>query len=257
MPFYSVNGRELYYDITGSGTPVVLIHGFLGDSKTHFGKQMNDPSLNQNYTLIAPDLRGFGKSQIEKYAKWGEPHTANQLLEDIDILIKNLHINKDIIIGGYSVGGALALEYAKTHQDLIRGIFLISPRPFINEKGKSMPFLSKERRSSSNFIMRSSSNLMWGILKRWQKGSSHRWIKKKTKDQKLIEEFALVKDIPTVLIYANKDSVTPQIAFDVIKENITNLEVIEFDGDHGILHEKPDEFNKAFKGWLDKVNHVN
>ena len=39
---------------------------------------MNDPALNQSYTFIAPDLRGFGNSQIEKYAKWGEPHTAAQ-----------------------------------------------------------------------------------------------------------------------------------------------------------------------------------
>ena len=101
--------------------------------------------------------------------------------------------------------------------------------------------------------MRSSSNLLWGILKRQQKGKASRWIKNKTKDKKLMAEFSLIKDIPTALIYANKDSVTPQIAFDVIKENITNLEVIEFDGDHGILHEKPDEFNKAFKEWLDKL----
>ena len=251
MPFYSVDGRELFYSIAGQGPPVFLIHGFLGDSKAHFGKQMNDPALNENYTLIAPDLRGFGKSQIEKFAKWGEPHTAQQLLEDIDVLIKNLHLTDNIIIGGYSVGAALALEYAKTHQNLIKGIFLISPRPFINEKGKSMPFLSKERRSSSNFIMRSTSNLLWGVLKRQQKGKAHKWIKNKTKDEKLMAEFSLIKDIPTTLIYANKDSVTPQIAFDVIKENITNLKVIEFDGDHGILHEKPDEFNKAFKEWLD------
>lgn len=255
MPFYSVDGRELFYTTSGSGSPVVLIHGFLGDSQAHFGKQLKDPGL-QNYTLIAPDLRGFGKSQIEKYARWGESHTADQLLHDIDVLIQSLQL-KNVIIGGYSVGAALALEYTKTHQDNIKGIFLISPRPFINEKGKSMPYLSKERRSSSNFIMSVSSNLLWGILKRQQKGKAHRWIKNKTKDKKLMEEFDLLKDIPTVLIYANKDSVTPQIAFDVIKENIKNLEVIEFDGDHGILHEKPDEFNKAFKDWLDKTSHKN
>lgn len=253
MPYYSVDGRELYYEITGSGQPVVLIHGFLGDSKAHFGKQMSDSSLNQKYTMVAPDLRGFGKSQIEKYAKWGEKHTAKQLINDIDVLIQNLHLT-NIIIGGYSVGAALALEYAKTHLDSVKGIFLISPRPFVNETGKSMPFLSKERRSSSNFVMRSSSNLMWGVLKRQQKGNAQRWIKNKTKDQKLMEEFKLLKDIPTVLIYAKGDSVTPQIAFDVIKDNIENLDVIEFDGDHGILHEQPEKFNKAFKDWLDKVS---
>ena len=253
MPFYSVDGRELYYEIIGSGPPVFFIHGFLGDAKSHFGKQMNDPALNQNYTFVAPDLRGFGNSQIEKYAKWGEPHTAAQLLTDIGTLITDLHLT-NVIIGGYSVGAALALEYAKTHQSSIKGIFLISPRPFINEKGKSMPFLSKERRSSSNFIMRSSANIMWGVLKRTQKGRASKWIKNKTKNKKLMAEFDLVKDIPSVLIYANKDSVTPQIAFEVLKENMANLEVVEFEGDHGILHEKPDEFNKVFKEWLDKVD---
>ena len=252
MPFYSVNGRELYYEHTGSGKPVVFIHGFLGDAKSHFGKQMFDPVLSRSYEFIAPDLRGFGKSQIPKYAKWGESHTAIQLLDDIDTLIKELNLTS-FIIGGYSVGAALALEYSKRHQDTVKGIFLISPRPFINDKGKSMPFLSKERRSSSNFILRFPSNLMWGILKRTQKGRAKKWIKNRTKDQKLMSEFALLKDIPSVLLYANKDSVTPQIAFDVLKENVPNLEVIEFEGDHGIQHEKPGEFNKVFKGWLDKI----
>lgn len=252
MTYYRVDGRELYYEHTGSGKPVVFIHGFLGDGISHFGKQMFDPVLSQSYEFIAPDLRGFGKSQIPKYAKWGEPHTATQLLDDIDALVKDLKLSK-FIIGGYSVGGALALEYSKKHQDSIDGIFLISPRPFINDKGKSMPFLSKERRSSSNFILRSSSNLMWGILKRTQKGRASKWIKNKTKDKQLMAEFELVKDIPAVLLYASGDSVTPQIAFDVLKDNVPNLEVIEFEGDHGIQHEKPDEFNKVFKDWLDKV----
>ena len=257
MPYYNVDGRDLYYEISekeviGSKRfPVVLIHGYLGDSQAHFGKQFKSNILT-DYNFIAPDLRGFGKSQLDQYKKWGEPHTSEQLLLDIHILIKELKV-ENLIIGGYSVGAALALEYAKKHPNTVKGIILISPRPFVNEKGKSMPFLSKERRSSANFLMRTSSNLTWGLLKRFTKRSSSKWIKKKLKNQSLVEEFKLLDNIPSVLIYANRDSVTPQIAFDVLKDNIKNLQIMEFDGDHGILHEKPDLFNQKLKEFLDSV----
>ena len=183
--------------------------------------------------------------------KWGEKHTKEQLLNDIDQLIKYLKLPPPII-GGYSVGAALAIEYAK--QNPVKGLILISPRPFARETGKSYPYLSKERRSSSNPLLKYPSNLMWGILKRTQKRSSKNWISNKAKDQNLIDEFKKLDGIPTILIYANKDTVTPQIAFDILKENIPHMVISEFDGDHGILHEKPEEFNKVLKDFLDSLH---
>ena len=252
MPYYTIEGRELYYEIKGNGFPVMLLHGYLGDSKTHFGNQFNSSDLIENYTLIAPDYRGFGNSQLEEFKRWGEKHTSEQLLNDIEFLISELKY-KEIFIGGYSVGAALALEYGKKHPDQVKGIILISPRPFTHKYGKSYPYLSKKSRSSSNFIKKFISNTTWGILKRYYKRKSLKDIERKAENKELIDSFKLLKEIPIFMVYANKDSVTPKLAFDVLIENIPHIEVNIFDGDHGVLHEQADKFNHVVKEFLDKT----
>lgn len=54
-----VNDVQLHYVIGGSGDPVVLLHGWLG---TWYVWRDVMPALAQHYTVIAPDLRGFGDS---------------------------------------------------------------------------------------------------------------------------------------------------------------------------------------------------
>ncbi len=97
MPHFKRENRELYYTDEGSqnGHPVVFIHGFLGDSKSHWGNQLNNPNMLTNFKLIAPDLRGFGKSGD---TRWGESFPTTTLLEDVRFLIKDhLKLNDNII----------------------------------------------------------------------------------------------------------------------------------------------------------------
>lgn len=251
MPYYTVQGRKLYYEIKGSGIPLILLHGYLGDSKTHFGKQLHS-ELTEKYQIIAPDYRGFGNSQLEEFKRWGEKHTSEQLLEDLKLLVDFLHLDK-FFIGGYSVGAALALEYGKAYgPNKVKGIILISPRPFTHAHGKSYPYLSKKSRSSSNFLKRFISNSTWGILKRYYKRKSRKDIERKLEDKDLINSFKLLKNIPVFMVYANKDSVTPKVAFEVLEEQIPHIEVEIFDGDHGVLHEQAEKFNRVLESFLDK-----
>jgi alpha-beta hydrolase superfamily lysophospholipase len=53
----SVNGIQLHYVIGGQGDPVVLLHGW---PQTWYEWRHVMPALAKNYTVIAPDLRGFG-----------------------------------------------------------------------------------------------------------------------------------------------------------------------------------------------------
>ena len=253
MPYYSVDGRELYFEQKGQGFPVVLLHGYLGDSKTHFGKQFKDSSLSDNYTIVAPDFRGFGNSQLNQFKKWGEKHTSEQLLIDIEKLIDELKYDS-LFIGGYSNGAALALEYGKKFPNQVKGIILISPRPFLIKNGKSYPFLSKTSRNSSNIVKKFLSNTTWGILKRYYKRKSLKDIEKKVQNKELIQSFSLIKDIPVFMVYANKDSVTPKLAFEVLEQYIPHIEVEVFEGDHGVLHEQADKFNRVLKEFLDRTN---
>src|ERR1700754_1180530 len=57
--FADVNGVKLHYLVAGKGDPVVLLHGFAETS--HMWRPLI-AKLAANYTVIAPDLRGFGQS---------------------------------------------------------------------------------------------------------------------------------------------------------------------------------------------------
>ena len=82
----SVNGIQMHYVIGGQGDPVVLLHGF-PQSWYEWSHVM--PALAKNYTVIVPDLRGFGDS-----SKPITGYDGNTTAEDIYQLISQLGFNK-------------------------------------------------------------------------------------------------------------------------------------------------------------------
>ena len=114
-----VNGIELHYVIAGEekGYPVVLLHGW---PQTWYEWRHIIPELvANNYTVIAPDLRGLGNSE--------KPQTGydkKTIAEDIYQLVKKLGYDK-IYLVGHDWGGAVAYSYAAEHpEDVIKMIIL-------------------------------------------------------------------------------------------------------------------------------------
>ena len=52
------------------------------------------------------------------------------------------------------------------------------------------------------------------------------------------------------MLHGNKDTVNPSITYNVLKKHLPQAEVIEIDGDHGIIHEHPEEFNNILYEFL-------
>ena len=139
MPYYSRDGYRLYYYDSGeagsSNPPIVFIHGYLGSSNAHWGKQLSDETLSSNNRLIAPDLRGFGNSDIgnSRFGKYVQTHNTEDSIEDIrTLLTEELDIQHDPVVCGYSIGGTLALVYSMKFP--AKGVILICPRPFLSKK---------------------------------------------------------------------------------------------------------------------------
>ncbi len=106
----------MYYFDTGSGEVIVLLHGFCGSSE-YWSSVI--PTLSKHYRVIAPDLRGHGKStapnehdQIEDYA------------EDVLHLINQLKVDKVTLLG-HSMGGYIALAFAEKYSDRLHAFGLI------------------------------------------------------------------------------------------------------------------------------------
>jgi 3-oxoadipate enol-lactonase len=105
MPTVTVNATDLFYERSGAGPPLLLIHG-LGSSGDDWAFQRED--FARSHTLILPDLRGSGRS-----AKPAGPYSIAQFATDLWALLDVLGIMYTDILG-FSLGGAVALEMALT-----------------------------------------------------------------------------------------------------------------------------------------------
>lgn len=110
--FANVNGIKLYYEKTGEGEPIILIHGN-GESHKIFDVAVN--VLKTQFTVYAVDSRGHGQSSAIKEIHYDD------MAEDIFCFIKELNIKKPVIYG-FSDGGIIALLLASNHSDCLKCI---------------------------------------------------------------------------------------------------------------------------------------
>ncbi len=105
------NGR-LYWEETGKGPPVILLHGHSLD-RTMWDPQMAD--LSRHFRVIRYDLRGYGRSTM--------PHEGEDRLhaEDLRLLMDDLGIAKAHIVG-LSLGGTVALDMVALHPERLLSV---------------------------------------------------------------------------------------------------------------------------------------
>ena len=112
-----INGYSMAYQDTGSGTPIVLIHGGFSDYRV-WRKQI--PVFSESYRTIAVSLRHH---YPEKWNGVGNDYSVDQHASDVAALIKKLNLGKVHLLG-HSRGGAVVFTVAKMHPELIRTIIL-------------------------------------------------------------------------------------------------------------------------------------
>ena len=120
MPFARVNGNMLFYRESGEGPAAVFIHGFPLDHSLWLDQLKGLAHVRH---CIAPDLRGFGKSDptVDPVL------TMEMLADDIAGLLEALGTaNADII--GLSMGGYVALALWELRPDLVRSLALVDTR---------------------------------------------------------------------------------------------------------------------------------
>ena len=118
MPTGTINGVTLSYTDRGSGTPLVLLHGFPLDSRI-WDQQAAD--LSGQCRVITPDLRGFGQSKPET------PFTIESLADDVHALLESI-VALPCVLGGLSMGGYVALAYAKKYPADLKALALIDTK---------------------------------------------------------------------------------------------------------------------------------
>lgn len=118
MPQSSVNGLNMYYEIHGEGSPLVLLHGALSATGTSFGAIL--PDLARSRRVIAVEQQAHGRTaDVER------PLTIEQMAEDTVALLRHLGVERADLFG-YSLGAGIALQIAIRHPERVRRVVLAS-----------------------------------------------------------------------------------------------------------------------------------
>ncbi|HEY0487642.1 MAG TPA: alpha/beta hydrolase [Mycobacteriales bacterium] len=127
MPHVTVGAEnsgdiELYYEDHGSGTPVVLIHGFPLDG--HSWERQVGPLLQAGHRVVTYDRRGFGASSQPTVG-----YDYDTFAADLDTLMETLEL-RDTVLVGFSMGTGEVTRYLGAHgSERVRGAVLLAPVP--------------------------------------------------------------------------------------------------------------------------------
>jgi pimeloyl-ACP methyl ester carboxylesterase len=115
--YAAVNGINLYYEIHGTGSPLVMLHGGFGTFEMFSALT---PTLTQNHQVIGIDLYGHGRTALTD-----RPLRFEHMADYIAGLIEHLGLEKADLLG-YSLGGTVALQTAIRHPERINKLIVIS-----------------------------------------------------------------------------------------------------------------------------------
>lgn len=135
-----VNGLKMYYEIHGSGEPVVLLHGAFMAISGDWNDWISE--LSKTRKVIAVEMQGHGRTADIK-----RDMTSENLASDVAALLDHLKVpNADIV--GYSLGGGVAMQLAISHPEKVRKVVSISAvirlDGWVKEGREALPKLTAE-----------------------------------------------------------------------------------------------------------------
>lgn len=262
MPTFRSSDAQLFYEVTGSGPDVVLLHPFpLNHS---FWKSVAE-QLSTRYRVITPDLRGHGDSEV------GEgPATMGKMAGDLMNLCREERIAK-AFFAGVSIGGYLIFEFWRRHREQIAALVLANTRAaaetaesranrlaladkvlndgtagFIDDMLPKL--LSPATMTNRPDIVDAARRMMQKMspqdIAGVQRGMAHR-----------PDSMATLKtiDVPTLIVAGADDSI-PQNEAELMRQHISGsrLAVIPRAGHYAAL-EQPEEFARLLRGFFDAL----
>lgn len=116
--FVNIGTARIYYEIAGTGMPLVMIHAGVADSRQWDNEFA---FFSKTHQVLRYDMRGYGKSEPVE----GEfSH-----LRDLDSMLDALGIPEPLVLMGCSMGGGLAMDFALSHPSKARAIIMVGSAP--------------------------------------------------------------------------------------------------------------------------------
>jgi len=262
--FADVNGTRIYYEMAGSGHPLVLVHGFTLDTRMwddQFGEFVD------HYRVIRYDMRGFGRSKVPVFGE-GYRHS-----DDLKALLDHLGMDKASVIG-LSMGGRIAIDFAIAYPEVTHSLIPVDTalggykwskdfRKFLNdiystgrEKGaeaakKVFLYSALFEPALENSILAPKVKLIisdysgWGLVNEDPQ---------ETPTIPAIQQLEKIR-APTLVIVGERDLPDFHEIADILQRNIPSARKIILKGvGHMANMEAPEEFNEAVLNFISRVN---
>ncbi|HEY6806106.1 MAG TPA: alpha/beta fold hydrolase [Pyrinomonadaceae bacterium] len=263
MPFVTVDELKLAYDDIGSGSPVILIHGF-PFNRSLWNDQVAE--LSKSHRIIIPDLRGFGESDSSPGAA-----TMTRLAQDVAVLMDALNLPQ-AIFGGLSMGGYVVLAFCKQFPSRVRALILADTRAQGDtEEGKQGRAQQAERTLSEG--MAPIADSMLPKLLTPETVAKHPEVVKRVRDMMMKtkpegaaaallgmaareDQTGLLSkiDVPTLILVGKNDAITPASDSETMHAKIAGSKLVIIEGAGHVSNiEQAEKFNREVKEFLSSL----
>ena len=235
----------------GEGTPLVILHGLMGGLSNFEGVMNFFP--NKGYKIVVPELPVYELPLVNS--------TVKSLAEFLDGFLKFKKL-KDVILLGNSLGGHIALLYAKFHPEMVKGLIITgSSGLYENAMGDGYP-----KRGNYDYIRAKSEEVFYDP-KVATKEIVDEVFDSVNDRNKLLRTLAIAKsairhnmakDLPnmltrTAIIWGAQDGVTPPNVADEFNSLLPNSDLYWIDKcGHAPMMEHPDRFNEILFSWVEQ-----
>lgn len=221
---------QLHYTESGSGQPLILLHGN-GEDSSYFVHQI--ACFSKEYRVIAVDTRGHGKSP-----RGEAPFTIRQFAQDLAEFM-NAHAIEKANILGFSDGGNIALIFALTYPERVDRLILNGAN--LDGKGVKptiqLPIILGYKMASL-------------FAKKSAEAKKHaELLGLMVHDPNIAPQELSQLSMKTLLITGTRDMIKDSHT-KLICENISGACWKQIDGDHFIANKNPDAFNRAVADFL-------
>lgn len=268
MPGHHVNGTTLWVAERGSTSEknlptLVLVHGFPLDSRM-WAAQLQ--ALSDHARVIAPDLRGFGQSKSEG------PFTIESLADDLHALLAEMNA-LPCVLAGLSMGGYVALAFAKKYAADLRGLILVDTKAEADtaEQKQGRQKMIDTARSPAGAAAVAEQMLPKMLAKdaatrRPGQAQELRRIMEGCPPKTIENALAAMRDrpdrsgelasirVPTLILVGDGDQITPPAVAETMAKAIPGAQLAVV---HGAGHmaplEQPEQVNRAIRQFLERL----
>lgn len=265
METVQVNELAMAVERSGKGAPALLfVHGFPLD---HSMWKYQVAEFSADHEVLAPDLRGFGKS-----GRAEGKLTMEHFADDLSHMLDAAGVKGKIVLVGLSMGGYVALEFAHKYRDKLKGLILADTRA-----GADTPEAAEGRRTMAGRVEKegvvpvvegmfpkllgpdskknnpADAEHLWQGMMACHPESVAAALRGMAERKDHRENLAAIQ-VRTLVIVGEHDAITPPAESQAMAKAIPNAELVEIPAaGHMAPLEQPVPVNKAIRAFLKKL----